>query len=90
MRITNIAVMLTIGLAQGCQPLMGYSYGAKKYQRLLATVKRAITIGTIMDTVFAVLFFLLADFWIKVFIVDPAVIDYGSRIIRALLLLCRF
>ena len=83
MRITNIAVMLTIGLAQGCQPLMGYSYGAKKYQRLLATVKRAITIGTIMDTVFAVLFFLLADFWIKVFIVDPAVIDYGSRIIRA-------
>ena len=83
-RGTNIAFMVTIGLAQGCQPLMGYNYGAKKYNRLVATIKRAITIGTVMDICFAVLFYLLADIWIRVFINDPEVIYYGVRILHAL------
>jgi len=83
MRVTNIAVMLAMGLAQGCQPLIGYSYGAKKYNRLLETIKRAITIGTIMSTAFAILFFVFSGIWIKVFINDAAVIGLGVKIIRA-------
>lgn len=83
MRVTSIAVMLMMGLAAGCQPLMGYSYGAGKYDRLMAAIKRSMTIGTLMCTAFTILFFIFADTWIKVFINDAAVIASGAVILRA-------
>lgn len=82
MRITSIAVMLAMGLAQGCQPLMGYSYGAKNYNRLWETIKTATTIGTIIGFIFAGMFITFSDIWIKVFINDAVIIYLGERIIR--------
>ncbi len=82
-RISNITVMLSMGMGHGCQPLMGFSYGAKKYNRLLETIKKAILSGTIMCTTFALLFYAFADFWIKVFINDPIVIELGAKVIRS-------
>lgn len=82
MRITGIAVMLSMGLAQGCQPLMGYSYGAKNYNRLWETIKTATAIGTIIGFFFAGLFITFADIWIKVFINDAVIVDLGEKIIR--------
>ncbi len=86
MRVTNIAVMLAMGLAHGCQPLMGYSYGAKNYDRLFATIKRAITVGTLICAGFAVIFLSFSDFCIRLFINDPAVIKFGIKILRPLAL----
>lgn len=82
-RISNITVMLAMGMGHGCQPLMGFSYGAKKYNRLQETIKKAILSGTIMCTAFAILFYTFSDFWIKVFINDPIVIELGAKIIRS-------
>ena len=82
-RISNITVMLSMGMGQGCQPLMGYSYGAKKYGRLQETIKKSIFVGTITCVTFAFLFYIFSDFWIRVFINDPLVIDLGARIIRS-------
>jgi len=81
--ISNITVMLSMGMGHGCQPLMGFSYGAKKYDRLLETIKKATLSGTIMCTAFAVLFYTFSDFWIRVFINDPIVIELGAKIIRS-------
>ncbi|NMA92001.1 MAG: MATE family efflux transporter [Firmicutes bacterium] len=83
MRITNITVMLSMGLAFGCQPLMGFSYGARDYDRLAETIKKAIFIGTIICTSLAILFYSFSDFWIRVFINDPTVIALGAKIIRS-------
>ncbi|MDO9535369.1 MAG: MATE family efflux transporter [Bacillota bacterium] len=88
--VVGLAVMLTMGLAHGCQPLMGYSYGANKYNRLLETIKRSIAIGTIMNTVFAILFFAFSGLLIRVFINDANVIDLGEKIIRAFVLAMLF
>lgn len=82
-RIANITIMLSMGLGQGCQPLMGYSYGAQKYNRLLETIKKSTLIGTIMCSTFALLFYTFSDFWIRVFINDPTVIELGVKIIRS-------
>ena len=82
-RISNITVMLAMGMGQGCQPLMGFSYGAKKFDRLLETIKKAILSGTIMCTAFAILFYTFADFWIRVFITEPVVVDLGAQVIRS-------
>ncbi|KPU43143.1 multidrug export protein MepA [Oxobacter pfennigii] len=83
MRVTNITVMLTMGLAQGCQPLLGFSYGAKNFKRLVDTIKNAITIGTVMNVAFAIIFYIFADKWISVFINDADVINLGARIIKS-------
>ncbi len=82
-RISNITVMLSMGMGHGCQPLMGYSYGAKKYDRLQETIKKSILVGTITCVTFAFLFYILSDFWIRVFINDPVVIALGAKIIRS-------
>ncbi len=82
-RISNITVMLSMGMGNGCQPLMGYSYGAKKYDRLQETIKKSILSGTVICVVFAFLFYIFSNFWIRVFINDPVVIDLGAKIIRS-------
>ena len=81
-RISNITVMLSMGMGQGCQPLMGYSYGAKNHKRLLETIKKSVFSGTIMCTVFGLLFFLFSDFWIRVFINDATVVELGAIIMK--------
>lgn len=86
MRSSNIAVMLIMGLGHGCQPLMGYSYGARLYGRLLEIIKRAILIGTVISGSFAIFFFLFSNFTIQIFINDARVIELGAKIIRLLAL----
>jgi len=86
MRIALVAVMLVFGLAQGCQPLMGYSYGAKNFSRLMETVKRAAGISTIIGVVFAVLLAVFSGTWIRIFINNAVVIELGAQYIKALVL----
>jgi putative MATE family efflux protein len=83
-RLTNIATMLTMGMSQGCQPLMGYNFGCHKYDRLLSTIKYSIRYSTILCTVFAALFYIFARGWILVFITDENVVSTGVLIMRAM------
>ncbi len=82
-RISNLTVMLAMGMGQGCQPLMGFSYGAKNYKRLLETVKKSILSGTILSTALGILFYIFADFWIRVFIEAPVVVELGAQVIKS-------
>lgn len=82
MRVSSIGFMMTIGLAQGCQPLMGYCYGAKKYERLIETIKRAAIMRTIMCIIFSSIFMIFSETLIKVFINDENVMSLGAQILR--------
>ncbi len=86
MRITNITFFLSLGMGLGCQPLMGFSYGAQNYARLTETIKKSILIGTLLCTTLGVLFYSFSDFWIRIFINDPAIIKLGAKIIKSLAL----
>ena len=41
-KINTILIALAVGTAQGCQPIHGFNTGAKKYDRVKATFKRAL------------------------------------------------
>ena len=41
-KINSIFIAFTVGTAQGCQPIHGFCTGAKKYDRVKATYKRAL------------------------------------------------
>jgi len=49
--INTLIIMVIIGLNQGTQPIIGYNFGAKQYERMFRTLKYAIVIATGLTTV---------------------------------------
>jgi putative MATE family efflux protein len=48
--VNTLIVMVIIGLNQGTQPIIGYNFGAKNYDRMFKTLKYAIIIASILTT----------------------------------------
>ena len=44
-RVATLFFMVVLGLAQGMQPIVGYNYGARRYDRVRQTLKRVIGIA---------------------------------------------
>ena len=71
-----------IGIAQGYQPVCGFSYGAKMWKRLKDAFLFTYGITTITMIVFAVCTYFGAPFIMPLFIDDPKVIDIGVSTLR--------
>lgn len=55
-KINIVFIMISVGFAQGSQPIIGYNYGAKKYDRVLETYKRNFFYVTTISVVFFLCF----------------------------------
>jgi putative MATE family efflux protein len=51
MAIMNLMLMPIFGINQGVQPIIGYNYGAKKYDRVKEALKLAIIAATVLVTI---------------------------------------
>lgn len=51
MSVTTFLVMPAMGIAQGAQPIIGYNYGAKNFDRVKSTLKLEIVAATAILTV---------------------------------------
>lgn len=78
----TIALHISIGIAQGVMPLIGYSYGAKDHKRVREVTRLAFIILWIFSIAFLVLVQLIPDLFIKMFIDDAATIAVGEVFIR--------
>ncbi len=85
-KLAMFVVMMIMGLNQGMQPIVGYNYGAEKYDR----VKQAFRYTVYIATIFATIFFIIAEFFpemaVKVFTNEPRLIElavYGLRVSSA-------
>lgn len=58
-KVNMVFLSITIGLAQGCQPIWGFNYGAKYYNRVRDTYKYAFKVAFVVG----VLFFLSFQFF---------------------------
>ena len=47
-RLVLFIVMVVIGLNQGMQPIAGYNFGAKRYDRVVGVLKHALVIATMV------------------------------------------
>jgi putative MATE family efflux protein len=83
-RINMIPIYMILGVAIGCQPLIGYSYGAQLYSRLKEIIRKAVIISSSMSLSFMVLFMVFSREFISFFIKDPEVVNTGSTILVAL------
>lgn len=84
--ITSLAmllVMLVIGIAQGMQPIVGFNYGAGHHDRVLATLRLAIIVSTIITGVGCVISLLFPSAIVSVFSSDAELVritDNGLRL----------
>lgn len=84
--LSKVAILffgICIGIAQGCQPILGFNYGAKKYDRVQQTIK----IGIIAATCVSILSFSVIQIFPKQMIAifgesDPLYVEFGMRIFR--------
>ena len=58
MKVNQILISILLGIATGAQPILGYNYGAKCFQR----VRQALEISLIASEVISILAFLLSQF----------------------------
>ncbi|MBR5122062.1 MAG: MATE family efflux transporter [Anaerotignum sp.] len=82
-KLNSIMVAVVVGLSHGCQPILGFNIGAKNYERVKATYKKAVKIGMC----FSVAAFLLFQFFPKEVISifgagDPLYYAFAERYLR--------
>lgn len=82
-KIFMFSTSIILGFGQGFQPVCGFNYGAKKYDR----VKKAFWFSAIVATLYCILMTGIGLFFsgslIALFRNDSLVIAYGTRILRA-------
>ncbi|GHU85699.1 MATE family efflux transporter [Bacteroidia bacterium] len=47
-RVSMLFVMICFGICQGMQPIVGYNYGAKQYERAVSAFKKAVIFAAIV------------------------------------------
>ena len=67
MKISQILNSIIIGIAAGSQPILGYNYGAEKYDRVKKTLKYVLGLSVIISTIAFILFQTIPDKLISIF-----------------------
>lgn len=89
MKISQILNSIIIGLAAGSQPIFGYNYGARKFDRVKETLKIVLGISVVISTIAFVLFQTIPDKLISIFgSGDELYMKFACITFRTYLLLC--
>ena len=82
MTFTQLAIMFVLGVCMGMQPIVGFNFGARRFDRL----KRAYWLTVSVSTVVCVLATLVSEFApqlvARIFTTDGALIDVSSHALR--------
>ena len=85
--INMVFMMPIFGINQGCQPIIGFNYGAKKYDRAKKTFKIATIAATVICTIGGVLIQTFPQFAISLFNNDPELTAVAVKGVRMYLLM---
>ena len=81
-RLVFIVVMIVMGLNQGMQPIAGYNFGAKLYERVNKVLKLTIIYATVVTTFGFLVGMLVPDLVVGIFTSDAELIDISARGLR--------
>lgn len=81
-RVLHFAVMPSMGIAQGLQPILGFSYGARRYDRGIEVIRRSVIIATVISLGAFLIILLFARPIVGIFSTDAALISQGTHAIR--------
>ncbi len=81
-RIMIFALMPSIVIGQGMQPILGFNYGAKRYDRSLKVIKIAIIAATVYSVIAFCALYFAPEVFIRVFTTDNELVvltAYAAR-----------
>lgn len=81
-RLVFIIVMIVMGLNQGMQPIAGYNFGAKQYERVTKTLKLTIIYATGVTTFGFIIGMLFSDTVVGIFTSDAELIELSAKGLR--------
>ncbi len=89
MKISQILNSIIIGIAAGSQPIFGYNYGARKFDRVKKTLKMVLGLSLVISTIAFILFQTIPDKLISIFgNGDSNYMEFACLAFRTYLLLC--
>ena len=80
--VNTLIIMVIIGLNQGTQPIVGYNFGAKKYDRMFKTLKYAVVIATGLTIVGFIIGTFLPTIMASLFTTDIELRAIASKALR--------
>lgn len=86
-RVALIFLMVVFGLNQGMQPIVGYNYGAKKFDRVKKTLTMVIVAAMGVTTLSYGFCLLFPDLVTKVFTTDQELMAISRTAIRTVLMM---
>lgn len=81
-RIFFFVFSVALGVGQGFQPVSGFNFGAKKYNRLRRAYKFTVLLSSSLMIVFGTIIFIFAPQLVKIFRNDQDVITIATRALR--------
>ena len=89
MKISQILTSIIVGISAGSQPIWGYNYGARKFDRVKKTLKIVLGTGLIISTFAFILFQTIPDKLILIFgSGNDLYIEFACLSFRIYLMLC--
>ncbi len=86
MKTNAILLAVIIGIAQGAQPIIGFNYGAKQYERVRGVYRLAITWNLVVSGIGFLLFQLFPRHIISIFGTgEPLYFEFAIRFLRIFL-----
>ncbi len=76
---TMVFVMITLGVCQGMQPIVGYNYGARKLKRMKDTLLLAVKVGIIINSAGLICALLIPTPMARLFTTDAELIKLISH-----------
>jgi putative MATE family efflux protein len=86
-RILSVGMFPIYGFSTGFQPVAGYSYGAGDYDRVFRVIRTAVSWVFAFAVIFAAVVLTGAPQIVGAFSTDARVVDIGTRILRAVIIL---
>jgi len=89
-RILMFISMPIFGIAQGLQPITGFNYGAKRYEKAKRVLHLSIQATTIIGVTGAVIIALFPRILLSIFTTDQNLISIGGRALRIFIICLPF
>lgn len=86
-KVAFIFVMINMGVNQGMQPIAGYNFGSRQYDRMLRVLKYAIIAATIVMSTGFVIAMTIPQLCARLFTTDATLISMSAKGIRYIMIM---
>lgn len=89
-KIMSVGSYIYQGFASGTQPIMGYAFGARDFDRMRATLKAAILVTSGTELCVMAVLGIFAPEFVAIFSSSPEVIATGAKVLRTIVFILPF